>query len=36
MLGYVNETLFKRKYERIAHLIRILIQISSVDALMHL
>jgi len=35
VLGYVNETLFERKYERIAHLIGIPVQILAVKTLMH-
>jgi hypothetical protein len=34
-LGYMDETLFARKYRRIAHVIRIPIQISAVKALRH-
>ena len=34
-LGYMDKTLFERKYKRIVHLIRILIQISTIMALMH-
>ena len=35
ILGYINETLFEKKYGRIAHLIRIPVQILVVKALMH-
>lgn len=35
ILGYVNETLFEKKYGIIAHLIRIPVQILVVKALMH-
>jgi hypothetical protein len=35
ILGYIDENLFEKKYGRIAHLIRMSIQISVVKALMH-
>jgi len=35
ILGYIDENLFEKKYGRIAHLVRILVQISTVKALMH-
>jgi hypothetical protein len=35
IISYVDETLFEMMYERIAHLIRILVQISAVKALLH-
>jgi hypothetical protein len=35
ILRYIEENLFEKKYGRIAHLIRIPVQISAVKALMH-
>ncbi|KAL9405528.1 hypothetical protein Peur_002500 [Populus x canadensis] len=35
ILGYIDENLFEKKYERIANLVRIPVQISVVKALMH-
>jgi hypothetical protein len=35
ILGYIDKTLFEKRYERIAHLIRIPINILMVKALMH-
>jgi hypothetical protein len=35
LLGYIDENLFENKYGRIAHLIRMPVQISAVKALMH-
>jgi hypothetical protein len=35
ILGYIDETLFEKKYRRIAHLIKIPVHISAIKALMH-
>ena len=35
ILRYIDENLFEKKYGRIAHLIRMPVQISAVKALMH-
>ncbi|KAL9334387.1 hypothetical protein Peur_074526 [Populus x canadensis] len=35
IMGYIDENLFEKEYGRIAHLIRMPVQISAVKALMH-
>jgi hypothetical protein len=36
ILGYVDDILFQRRYERIAYPVRLLVQIFTVKALLHL